>query len=103
MLRGRTNFIINLIKLNQMTKEVKIEKNKISEEELSKIQELNKKLYEQLVLIGQLEVDRVERANHKETAIQGHMDTLKEMNEFKVELGQKYESTKVDMASGVLS
>ena len=86
-----------------MTKEVKIEKSKISEEELSKIQDLNKKLYEQLVLIGQLEVDRIERANHKETAIQGHMDTLKEMNESKVELGQKYESTKVDMASGVLS
>jgi hypothetical protein len=80
-----------------------MEKKKITEEELLKVKELNKKLYENLVAIGDMEFSILDLTERKELAVSEQKKTLAQMTQYKVELGKKYESTKVDMSTGVLS
>ena len=91
------NNIINQIKSNQM------ENKKLTDKELSNIKELNKRLYDSLISIGDMEASIATLTDKKAIAIGEHKKTIATMTQVQAELGKKYESTKVDMATGILS
>ena len=78
------------------------EEKKLTEEELTKIQNLEQTLYQSLVRIGGMDFDLADVAKKKEAAVADHRKYLGDMADYKVELGKKYESTKVDLRTGVL-
>ena len=79
------------------------QKKKLSKEELDKVQSLNKKLYDSLLAIGDMEASIITLTRKKDIAFSEHAQTVEDMTQYKVDLGKKYESTKVDMSTGVLS
>lgn len=76
---------------------------KLTEEELTNIKDLNKKLYDSLLSIGDMEASIWTLTEKKKMAISEHQKTISTMTQIQSELGKKYESTKVDMSTGVLS
>jgi hypothetical protein len=80
-----------------------MENKKLTEEELTNIKDLNKKLYDSLLSIGDMEASIWALTEKKKMAISEHQKTISTMTQIQSELGKKYESTKVDMSTGVLS
>jgi len=80
-----------------------MENKKLTEEELTNIKDLNKKLYDSLLSIGDMEASIWTLTEKKKMAISEHQKTISTMTQIQSELGKKYESTKVDMSTGVLS
>lgn len=80
-----------------------MEEKKLTDEELGKVKDLNKKLYDSLLAIGDMEASIISLTRKKELAFSDHEQTVSDMTKYKVDLGNKYESTKVDMSTGVLS
>ena len=80
-----------------------MENKKLTEEALTNIKDLNKKLYDSLLSIGDMEASIWTLTEKKKMAISEHQKTISTMTQIQSELGKKYESTKVDMSTGVLS
>jgi len=76
---------------------------KITQEEQQKLSDLNKRLYDNLLAMGDMEASILTLTKKKEVVHKEHEKTVADMAQYKTELGQKYESTKVDMSTGVLS
>ena len=79
------------------------EEKKLTEEELSNLKDLNRKLYDGLLSIGDMESSIQTLNERKKMALGEHTKTVATMTELQAELGKKYESTNVDMTTGVLS
>ena len=80
-----------------------MENKKLTEEELTNIKDLNKRLYDSLLAIGDMEASIWTLTEKKKIAMGEHQKAVSTMTQVQAELGKKYESTKVDMATGVLS
>tara|TARA_Y100000817_G_scaffold276882_1_gene238662 strand:- start:177 stop:422 length:246 start_codon:yes stop_codon:yes gene_type:complete len=75
----------------------------LTEDELTRVKELNRRLYDSLLAIGDMETSIVTLTERKNVALTEHKKTVATMTELQAELGKKYEATKVDMSTGVLS
>ena len=75
----------------------------LTEDELTRVKELNRRLYDSLLAIGDMETSIVTLTERKTVALTEHQKTVATMTELQAELGKKYEATKVDMSTGVLS
>jgi hypothetical protein len=80
-----------------------MENKKLTEEELSNIKDLNKRLYDSLIAIGDMEASIDTLTLKKKIALDEHKKTVSAMSQVQADLGKKYDSTRVDMATGVLS
>ena len=74
----------------------------LTEDELTRVKELNRRLYDSLLAIGDMETSIVTLTERKNVALTEHKKTVATMTELQAELGKKYEATKVDMSTGVL-
>ena len=73
----------------------------LTEDELTRVKELNRRLYDSLLAIGDMETSIVTLTERKTVALTEHQKTVATMTELQAELGKKYEATKVDMSTGV--
>tara|TARA_R110000824_G_scaffold21748_11_gene80790 strand:- start:1736 stop:1981 length:246 start_codon:yes stop_codon:yes gene_type:complete len=80
-----------------------LEEKKLTDEEQKKLNILNKRLYDNLLSIGDMEASIISLTKRKNIVVGEHEKNIMDMTEYKTELGRKYESSKVDMATGVLS
>tara|TARA_R110002012_G_scaffold106015_1_gene247197 strand:+ start:127 stop:432 length:306 start_codon:yes stop_codon:yes gene_type:complete len=77
--------------------------NKLSSEEHAKFKELNQKIYDTLLSVGDMEAAISDLTQKKAEALKGLKQTKQELAQHSGELGKKYGEKKVNIATGELS
>ena len=77
--------------------------NKLSDEEHNKFKELNQKIYDTLLSVGDMEAAISDLTEKKAEALNGLKQTKQELAQYRSELGKKYGEKKVNIATGELT
>lgn len=77
--------------------------DKLSEEEHNKFKELNQKVYDTLLSVGDLEAAISNLSEQKTQALNGLKEVKQELAQYRVDLGKKYGDKKVNIATGELT
>ena len=77
--------------------------NKLSEEEHTKFKELNQKIYDALLGIGDMEAAISDLEGQKVQALTSLKEVKQELAQYRLDLGKKYGEKKVNIATGELT